>query len=226
MTLLDLPETERPRERMLQLGADAISTSELIAILLGSGIKGLSVTQLAAQILSFFGSLEKLSQASVEELCQIKGLGKAKAIQLKAAFTLGLRASKEALPLRLKVDNPKVAYNLIRDEIENEKREHFIAIFLDTKSFLIGYEVIAIGTLSQALVHPREVFYPAIRRKAASLIIAHNHPTGDPTPSTQDLEITRQLIAAGRLMGIPVNDHIIVGKADYCSIKMKGLIPW
>lgn len=218
-----MPTEERPRERLLRHGAEAISSAELIAILLGTGMKGKPVLQLAHELLSHFGSLRDLAGATVEELLQVKGLGQAKSIQLKASFSLGLRLSHEGRPLRCRMDSPLHVYNLLKDELVNEKREHFIGLFIDAKGHLIAKEVIAIGTLTEAKIHPREVFYPAIRHKAASLIVVHNHPSGDPTPSKQDITLTEKLVEGGRLIGIPLNDHLIIAEQGYISLRQRGI---
>lgn len=220
----ELPLQERPRERLVQLGPEAVSTIELLAILFGSGSRGKSVIQLSKELLTKFGSLKGLMDATIEELCLIKGIGKAKAIQLKAALTLALRISKDAIPPKYKIDHPLRAYNLIKDGLENETRELFLVILLDIRCCLINYQTISIGTLSQSLVHPREVFYPAIRHKAASIIIAHNHPSGDPTPSQEDISITQSLIEVGKVMSIPVKDHLIIGKGTYLSLRETGKV--
>jgi DNA repair protein RadC len=217
-----LPETERPRERLLRFGPESMSTVELIAMILGSGTKSMPVLQLAQEILIRFESLKHLSEATIEELCEIKGMGIAKAIQLKSALSLGLRASRQVISAKYRIESPTHAFHLIKEELEKEKREIFIVILQDTKGYLICHEIVAIGTLSNSLVHPREVFYPAIRHKAASLILAHNHPSGDPTPSQQDLNVTKTLIEAGRLIGITVNDHLIVGDQKFNSLRQLG----
>lgn len=217
-----LPEEERPRERLLRLGPEALTVVELLAILLSSGTKEKPVMQLSQQLIAHFGSLEKLSTATVQELCQIKGIGKAKAIKLRAAFSINQRFAKTSSTSKLKVENPLNAYNLVKDELSSETREVFILIFLDVKGCYIGHETAAIGTLTQALVHPREVFYPAIRNKAVSLVIVHNHPSGDLTPSKEDLELTKKLIEVGRMVGIPVNDHLIVSSKGYISLRQKS----
>ena len=170
-----------------------------------------------------FGSLKGLAEATIEEMRQIKGLGLVKAIQLKAAFTLGLRAAKQNVEARYRLTNPKSGYLLLKDLLSEEKREVFYVILQDLKGYLITYEMISTGTLSNTLVHPREVFYPAIRNKAASLILAHNHPSGDPAPSPQDIALTKKLIEAGKLVGIPVDDHLIFGKECYTSLRETGL---
>jgi DNA repair protein RadC len=194
----------------------------LIATLLGSGTKSKPVLQLAQEILAHFGDLGKLAEATVEELCQIKGIGMAKAIQLKACFNLGHRISRQALAPKYRIDQPIHAYNLLKDELEKEKRELFVVILQDVKNYVICHQVIAMGTLSMTLIHPREVFYPAIRHKAASLILVHNHPSGDPTPSRQDFEVTQALHDAGKLIGISVNDHLIIGERSYISMRQNG----
>jgi DNA repair protein RadC len=223
-TIKHLPFDERPRERLLRHGAEAIATAELIAIILANGTKGKTVLQLAQEILGRFESLEAVSHASVEELCTIKGLGVVKAVQLKAALMLGLRASRTVKPPEYPILTPLHAYNALKEDLENLKKEHFVVLLLNAKSHLIRMEVVSIGTLTNTLVHPREVFSPAVRHNAASIIIAHNHPSGDSTPSKQDIELTRQLVSAGKMMGIAVNDHLIVGKGNYISLREKGII--
>ncbi len=219
-----LPLDERPREKMRLQGGESLSSLELIAVILGSGTKDCPVLQLAQDIMMHFGSLQKLHEATLEEMCQVKGLGMAKAMQLKAAFHLGVKFSKQVVPAKARMDNPSNAYNLIRDELQHETREHFIVILVDAKGYVICHEVIAVGTLTSALVHPREVFYPAIRHKAVSLILAHNHPSGDPTPSPEDFEVTKVLIQVGQVLDIPVRDHIIVGDQTYISMRQRGFL--
>jgi len=218
-----LPEEERPRERLLRHGSEAMATSELIAIILGSGMKGMPILQLAQEIVARFGCLKQLSEATVEELCQIRGMGTAKAIQLKASLCLGMRVSRHVASPKYRIENPLNAYNLVKDDIVHEKRELFVVILQDVKGYVITHQIVAIGTLSNALVHPREVFYPAVRHKAASIILVHNHPSGDPTPSQDDIVVTEQLIGVGRMMGIPVNDHLIVGAGRYVSLRQQGI---
>jgi DNA repair protein RadC len=221
-SIYDLPAAERPRERMLRFGPESLSATELLAIILSNGTKHVPVLQLAQELLVHFGSLRKLSESTVEELCHIKGIGKAKAIQLKAAFNLGLRISKLNADQRYKIEHPLHAYNLVKDELQMEKRELFVVILQDAKGCAMGHHIVSIGTLTQSLAHPREVFYPAIRHKAASLILVHNHPSGDLTPSPQDCTLTKQLIQAGTIIGIPVNDHLIVSERGYLSLRQMG----
>lgn len=219
-----LPDSDRPRERLRNMGPDAMSTAELVAIILGSGTKAYPVLQLAQEVVTRFDSLDRLSEATVEEFCQIKGIGLAKAIQLRAAISLGMRASRKAPSSRQKVASPSQAYQIVKDMLEKEKREFFVSILLDTKGCAIRHDVVAIGTLSRTLIHPREVFYPAVRHKAASMIVAHNHPSGDPTPSEEDIEVTRTLVGVGRMMSIPINDHLIIGDSSFVSLRQQGVI--
>lgn len=217
-----LPEEERPRERLIRSGAESLSTAELIAIILGSGSKSRPILQLAHEIVARFGGMRQLAEATLSELMEIKGIGMAKAIQLKAALNLGMRVSRHDVKVKYRIEHPLHAYYLLKDEMENEKRELFVVILQDIRGYVICHEVISIGSLSQTLVHPREVFYPAIRHKAASLIVAHNHPSGDPTPSPQDFELTKNLVEAGILMNIPLYDHIIIGQQQYVSLRQQG----
>jgi len=222
-TVQQMPLNERPRERLFKLGPEAVSSAELLAIILGSGTKGKSVIQLSQELLVKFESLKGLAEATIEELCEIKGMGMAKAIQIKATTTIALRLSQNDSAPKCKIDNPQSAYHLIKETLENEKREIFTVVMLDTKSHLITHQVVSIGTLSRSLIHPREVFYPAIRHKAASIILAHNHPSGDPTPSKQDVEVTKMLVDAGELMGIFVNDHLIIGQGSFISMRQNKI---
>ncbi len=222
LPLKSLPENERPRERLLKNGPHSLSTVEIVAIILGSGTKGKSVLHLAQELLSFFGSLEALSMATVAELCKIKGLGKAKAIQLKACFSLINRLKEPNAPPNQPILTPLHAYLRVRNLLQNEKKEIFGVILQDVRNVMIAWEVISVGTLTQTLVHPREVFLPAVRNHAASLILVHNHPSGDLKPSIYDIEVTHRLIEAGRLMGLPIRDHIIISSKGFVSLKELG----
>ena len=221
-SIQQMPEAERPRERLINFGAEALSAAELIAIVLGSGTKQTPVLQLAQLLLAKFGTLQQLADCTIQELCQVKGIGLAKAIQLRAVFNLGLRLSKQTMAAKYKIEHPVHAFNLVKDELISEKRELFVVIMQDAKGCSLGHHIVSIGTLTQTPVHPREVFYPAIRHKAVSIILVHNHPSGDLTPSKQDCELTRQLIGVGQLVGIPVNDHIIISEQGYLSLRQRG----
>lgn len=220
--LKSLPLDERPRERLSRLGAHVLSNVELIAILLGSGMKGKSVLALSQEILSHFGSLTQLQEVSVEDLCEVKGLGKAKAIQLKAALSLAGRVNQEHQAPKHRIASPLQAYLWVKEYLVHRKKEIFGVILQDTRGHIVRWEEVSVGTLTQALVHPREVFRPAIRHLAASIILVHNHPSGDPTPSPQDYHITRRLCDAGHSIGIPVNDHLIVCQKRFFSLKEEG----
>lgn len=224
-SLKSLPCEERPRERLLRDGVEALSIPELLAIVLGSGTQGKSVLHLSEEILSHFGSLERLLDASVVELKQIKGIGQAKAIQLKAVFGIAAKCKKINAQEKLFIESSEHAYQLARGEIADEKQEVLLVILRDVRGCLIHREQVSVGTLSQVLVHPREVFYPAVRYKAHSMIIAHNHPSGDPTPSAADLELTRGLIQSSRVMGIGLYDHLIVCKNSFVSLRERGYVP-
>lgn len=221
-TIHSLPPDERPRERLYRQGAEALSSSELIALILGNGTRGKSVLQLSQELLATFGGLEKLADATIEELCTLKGLGPAKAIQIRAVVALASRLShRSERAIKIRIDHPEPVYQLLREKLEGEKREHFVALLIDVKGCYIDQQVVSIGTLSNSLVHPREVFYPAIRHKAASIIVAHNHPSGDPTPSKEDIAVTKVLVDAGKLMEIPVKDHLIIGSKSYRSLRQE-----
>jgi DNA repair protein RadC len=222
MNLKCLPLQDRPRERLARYGSDALSTIELLAILLGSGTQSRSVLQLASDLLGHFGSLTALADASLEELKLVKGIGEAKAIQLKAVFGLLLRIeAKKQAPL---LDTPESVYELIRTEMAPQQIETLMVILRDVRRGYLHREIISKGTLTQLLMHPREIFHLAIRHRAHSLIVAHNHPSGDPTPSHRDLEMTHLLAAAGKVVGIELSDHIIVGWEGFVSFFQKGLL--
>ncbi|ADI38590.1 UPF0758 protein pc1765 [Waddlia chondrophila 2032/99] len=223
MTIRSLPDQEKPRERLQRLGADALSSTELLAVILGCGTRGCSVLELSKELIARFGGLRHLADATIEELLQMRGVGTAQAIKLKAAFSLGKRAYHPGQLRRYRVQTPEHAYAYVKDFLLQETKEVLISLLLDTKGDLITQKIISIGTLSHTLAHPREVFFDAVRHKAASLVIAHNHPSGDPTPSRHDIEMTAQLIKAGELMGIPLQDHLIIGSRTFVSLREIGL---
>jgi DNA repair protein RadC len=228
LLMRELPDSERPRERMERDGADSLANSDLIAILLRTGTKGISVMDVAKQLVQKFGTLDNLSRASIAELRQIKGIGRDKAIALKSAFTLARRMAKEIRQEQPTLDTPDRIADLLREEHRSYEVEHFQVVLLNTRRRLIRVENITQGTLDTILVHPREVFKCAIAANAAALVLAHNHPSGDPSPSEADIKVTRDLIRAGQLLKIEVLDHVITGRAtaerprDYVSLRELG----
>jgi len=222
-TIKDLPEDERPRERLVKFGEQALSAQELLQLILGRGVAGESVAVTAQKLLTQFGSLQKLSEASIEELSAIKGIGLAKATQIKAAFEIGRRLSTQVPSYKSKeLTDPEKVYRLIKSKLKNYHKEHFYIIALNSRNHSIAE--VSIGSLNASIVHPREVFAEAIKNKAASVIFIHNHPSGDPEPSEDDLILTKKLVESGKILGIEVMDHIIVVKNDFFSFKNKGLI--
>jgi DNA repair protein RadC len=213
LRIKDLPDAERPRERLLAHGADALKTSELVAILLRTGMKGLSAIDIAEQLLQRFGTLQGLARASLDDIRKTKGIGRDKAVALKSAFTLAQRMAKEIRAEMPLLDNPENIAELLREDNRLYEVENFQVVLLNTRRRLIRVEQISQGTLDTILVHPREVFKSAIAAGAAAIVLAHNHPSGDPTPSEADIKVTRDLIRAGQLLKIEVLDHIILGRA-------------
>jgi len=223
-TVHHLPLSERPRERLLKLGCEALSAQEILALILGRGVKGESVMVTAQRLLSQFGNLKGVANASVEELTQIKGIGPAKATQLKAAFELSKRTDS---PInegdKQVIKSPKDRVNAVKSQLKAKKKEHFSLLCLDTRNRLMNYKPISMGGLDTSVVHPREVFKEAISSSAASVIFADNHPSGDPEPSREHIELTKRLPEAGEIMGIDVLDHITVCDKNYLSLKAKNL---
>ena len=224
----DLPNSERPRERLMRVGPDAMKTSELVAILLRTGMKGTSVIQVAEQMLAKFNSLEKLSRASVADLRQVKGVGRDKAVTLVAAFALARQMARELQQESPMLDNPQAVVALLREENRQYQVEQFTVLLLNTRRKLISVEKISQGTLDTILVHPREVFKSAISANASAIVLVHNHPSGDPTPSESDVKVTRDLIRAGQVLKIEVLDHVIIGRPsnnrekEYASLRELG----
>jgi DNA repair protein RadC len=225
MTLVSkLPLEERPRERLLSLGDDALSLTELLAICLGSGRRGKSVLHLAEELLGEFGSLSRILQASIAELTDIKGIGFAKALQLKAIFGLTKRMQRRGGMPRYPVQSPEDAYHLIAPYLLGEKQEKLALLLRNVKGEIFHHEIISQGTLSEVLVHPREIFHAVFMHAAYSFILVHNHPSGNPTPSRADLELTRLIETSGNIMGIRLDDHLILGDRAFVSLWEKGAI--
>ena len=218
--LKDVPKVDRPREKLAKYGPEKLSNSELLAILLRTGGKGINVVEMANKILKKFSG-DGLAKANFKELKNTFGLGPAKACEIIACFELGrrlLQNKQSALLL-----SPKDVWNELKD-IRDNKKEHFVVFYLDNRNQEIKREIISIGTLNANLVHPREVFEPAIAHSAAQIIVAHNHPSGDPEPSEDDIIINKKLVEAGKILGIELLDHIIIVKQGYISFKDKKLI--
>jgi DNA repair protein RadC len=224
VTIRDLPEEERPRERLAKYGPEAVSTAELIAILLRTGSARESALGLAEQLLSRFGSLKAIANASVEKLAEIKGVGLAKAAQLKAAFELGKRLATSGDEARVTIRSPQDAADLVMEDLRYRDREHFEIILLDTRNRVLKLRTVAVGGLNANRVEPREIFKEAIAHSAAAVILVHNHPSGDPAPSADDRLLTKRLVEAGQLVGIQVLDHLIIGDGRFVSLKEKGVI--
>jgi DNA repair protein RadC len=227
--LKDQPVSERPRERLRENGPDSLSPGELVAILLRTGLKGANVVEIGKGLVQRYGSLDSLARASWQELAKERGIGPDKAVTLVAAFSLARRLVRETRAESPPLETPEAVANLMREETRLRNAETFQVLLLNTRRRLIGEPVkIADGTLDTILVHPREVFRPAIQNNAAALVLVHNHPSGDPTPSEADIKVTRDLIRAGQLLKIEVLDHVILGRAtqerqkDYVSLRELG----
>lgn len=221
----NISKQDLPRERILNKGAGALSAKELLAVIFGSGSREKSVFCIAEELIaSLPDGVSDLAHIQLEELMMIDGIGSAKASQVLACVELGRRIHSKPIGEKLKISTPKdIAFQLI-DELSHHKQEHFMLVMLDTKNQLIGIDTITVGTLNASLVHPREVFKPAIKRSANSVILAHNHPSGVTDPSSEDLSLTTRLVESGKILGIQVVDHIIVGNHAYCSLKELGFM--
>jgi DNA repair protein RadC len=223
-TIHDLPASERPRERLQKFGAEALSAQEILAVILGRGISGESVMVTAQRLLSQFGSLKGIAGASLEELAGVRGIGLAKAAQIRAVFELTNRLEDyHDSEKREVVKTPEDVVAQVRSRLKSKKKEYFLALLLDTRNQLIRVAEVSVGSLDSSIVHPREVFKEAISASAASVIFAHNHPSGDPEASEDDIGLTKRLAEAGEIMGIDVLDHVIIGDRKYLSLKREGM---
>ena len=223
LMIRDMAEQDRPRERLRQVGAGAVSTAELLAIVLRTGTGGENVLRLAERLLAEFGSLPGLSRASIAELMNVKGVGEAKASEVKAALELGRRLMASAPEERPVVSSPADAANLLMSEMMFLEQEHLRLILLDTRNRVLKTPTIYVGSLNTSVVRVGELFRAALKANAAAMIVVHNHPSGDPAPSPEDIRVTRQLVDAGKLMDIEVLDHIVIGHQRFVSLKERGL---
>jgi DNA repair protein RadC len=221
--LKNWPEAERPRERLLQQGADTLSDAQLLGIIIRSGEGGRTAVDLGRELLVKFGNLAGIAGAGIKELCEVKGIGPAKAAEIKAAIELGRRHQKPTMAGASFCASQEVA-DFYQPRLRDARKEEFRCILLDTKNRLIREETVSTGSLTASLVHPRETFKSAVRESAAAVIFVHNHPSGDIKPSQEDILLTRRLVQAGDLLGIRVLDHVIVGDGGHFSFRDSGLI--
>ena len=223
VTVKEMPPEERPRERMARAGAQALSSTELLAIILRVGVGGENVLSMAQRILANFGGLGGLSRADFSQLTAERGLGPAKASQILAALELGRRLMAESPEERWQIRAPSDAAHILMPVIGHQEQEHFVVLFLDTRNRVTDRETLYKGSLNTSLVRTAEVFRGAVRRNCAAVIVAHNHPSGDPNPSPEDVALTRRLVDAGKLLEIAVLDHVIIGENRYVSLRERAL---
>jgi DNA repair protein RadC len=227
-TIHELPEQDRPREKLAKLGAANLSDSELIAILLRTGMQGINAVELARQLIQRFGTLGDLARAGVTEIAKVKGVGPTKAVQLAAAFGLAARLARETIA-RLPMDKPTLVYEMLGAEMRQLEKESLRVVLLDTKLKLMRVEEVSLGSLNECLAHPRDILRPAISHNAYGFILVHNHPSGDPTPSEADRRLTVRITEAARLLQVTMLDHIIVGvpapgRLPYFSFREAGIV--
>jgi len=221
MKIKDIPLQDRPREKLFMLGAKALTDSELLAILISTGTREESAIELAQKISSKSSFLD-LSSKSIKELGEFKGIGESKACKILACLELASRLKFQSK--KPKVEAPEDITNMLIQRMQNLKQENFVILLLDSRNCLLKTETIFVGTLNETVVHPREIFQKAIKESAAAIIIAHNHPSGDPTPSLEDIKMTKALVKAGKILDMPVIDHIVLGGHTYFSMKKAGII--
>ncbi|HMM69041.1 RadC family protein [Gudongella oleilytica] len=224
-TIKDLPKSERPREKLLAHGPDALSNAELLAVIIRTGTGSETAIEVSTRLLGMDNrGIRHLMDASINDLTKIKGIGECKAAQIIAAIELGRRIKRIGYYDKVRVTSPEIVAEVLMDEMSSLYKEHFRTVILDTKNQIICIENISIGTLNASIVHPRDVFKAAIKNNGNSVILVHNHPSGDTTPSVEDINITKRLVEGGNLMGIKVLDHLIVGNGTYLSMKEKNLM--
>jgi DNA repair protein RadC len=223
ITVKEMPEDERPRERLARVGAQALATGELLAIILRVGVGGENVLTMSNRLLSQYGGLAGLARADFAQLTAERGLGPAKTSQLLAAFELGRRLTLEAPEERVQIRSPSDASHILLPLIGHKEQENFMVLYLDTRNRVTDQEVLYKGSLNTSLVRTAEVFRGAVRRNCASIIVSHNHPSGDPNPSPEDIALTRRLVEAGKLLEVDVLDHLVIGHNRYISLRERGL---
>jgi len=223
----DWPEAERPREKLLARGPAALTEAELLALVLrtGDAASGTTAVDQARGLLGRFGTLAELARAGIRDLCVQPGVGPAKAAELQAVFELARRLQAQPLLPGVRYSCAEEVFHHFHARLADQRREQFLLLLLDSKNRVIREERISEGSLTASIVHPREVFAPAVRESAAALLLVHNHPSGDPTPSREDLDVTRRLADAGTLMGVRVLDHVIIGRGRYVSLAAEGYLP-
>lgn len=223
-SIKQLPASERPRERLIQSGEEQLSDAELLGIIIRDGTRRESAVDIARKLLSKYGNFRLLGSKTISELCKIDGIGLAKAAQIKAVIAIAKRYSTIAIKPGARLTSSDAIYRHFHEKLRDKKQEAFLLILLDNKNRILKEEQISKGSLTTSIVHPREVFGPAMREHAASVLFVHNHPSGDPSPSDEDIEITRRLEKVSQIVGIRVIDHIIIGDSSYISFKGKGLL--
>ncbi|MCG8485579.1 MAG: DNA repair protein RadC [Clostridia bacterium] len=224
-SIKELPIDERPREKLVQHGVDVLSNSELLAILLRSGTKEMSAIEVSSKLLSLDSEgICYLADSTIEELSQVRGIGVAKACQILAAIELGKRIATKPKQRKINVSSPREVAYLFIEKMRYFKKEFFKVLLLNTKNEIIMIDEVSVGNLNSAIVHPREVFTNAVRKSASSVILVHNHPSGNPNPSSEDVETTKRLVEAGRILGIEVLDHLIIGDGEYFSLRESSMI--
>ncbi len=223
ITVKEMPEDERPRERMARVGAQALSTGELLAIILRVGVGGENVLTMANRLLAQYNGLAGLARAGFAQLKSERGLGPAKVSQLLAAFELGRRLTIEAPEERFQIRSPADASYILLPLIGHKEQENFVVLYLDTRNRVTDQEILYKGSLNTSLVRTGEVFRGAVRRNCAAIIVSHNHPSGDPSPSPEDIALTRRLVDAGKLLEVDVLDHLVIGHNRYISLRERGV---
>ncbi len=224
-TMRETPPHERPRERLMKVGRENVSEIELLAVIISRGTAGMPVRRIAEELLRRFGSVAEVGRATIAELTQVPGIGTAKACQIAAAFELA-RRSDETFVARERADlsDPAAVARIVRPDIGARDKECFVTLYLDSRNRLLGRDDVSVGSLDTTLAHPREVFEKAVRARAASVVVCHNHPSGDPRPSDDDLRLTRRLVEAGKILGIRLLDHVIVCRDSHYSFRAHAVL--